>query len=140
MPRHWTDSTIAVEAVMATFTLNVRPRSGDEVELPPRTNKRVGDQLLLVRRPLVDPQTNIEVGSFNARLTVMEVPAGDVLFSGNADHEVPGGVISTQGSFNASDTTSVFAIVGGSGTYALARGTLTLTLVGGIEQFTYDWS
>jgi hypothetical protein len=68
---------------MATFTLNVRPRQGDEIEVPVRPVKRPGDQLLLVRRPLVDPQTNNQVGSFNARLTFMEVLAGDVLFSGN---------------------------------------------------------
>lgn len=126
---------------MATFTLNVRPRPGDEVEVPRRTNKRPGDQLLLVERPLVDPQTNNQVGSFSARLTFMDIsPAGDVLFSGNADHQVPGGKISTQGSFRSNETTSVFAIVGGTDTYALARGTLTLTLVGSTEQFTYDWS
>jgi hypothetical protein len=125
---------------MATFTLNVRPRQGDEIEVPVRPVKRPGDQLLLVRRPLVDPQTNNQVGSFNARLTFMEVLAGDVLFSGNADHQVPGGEICTQGSFLASDTTSVFAIVGGTGTYALARGTLTVQVVGSTEQFTYDWS
>jgi hypothetical protein len=124
---------------MPTITLNVRPKQGDEVFLgADPNNPSPGDQILLVERELVNPQTNVKVGSFNSRLTFMKT-TGVLLFSGNADHELQGGVICTQGSFRSTDTQSVFAIVGGTGTYARARGTLTLQIVGTTERFTYDW-
>jgi hypothetical protein len=46
------------------------------------------------------------------------------------------GVISVQGSWRDSETKPVFAIIGGTGDYAKARGTVTCEAA--IPQFTYD--
>jgi hypothetical protein len=59
----------------------------------------------------------------------MELPAnGDKLHFGNADHCLDHtkkkGVISVQGSWRDSDIKPVFAIIGGTGDYRKARGTV----------------
>jgi hypothetical protein len=71
----------------------------------------------------------------------MELPAnGDPLKFGNADHRLDHtkkkGVISVQGSWRDSDKTPVCAIIGGTGDYRKARGTVTYELA--VPQFTYD--
>ena len=76
---------------MPKFTLLVNP-------LPPGDEKKVqanhgqwapGDQLLLIERQLLDPQTQIQVGRLIARLTFMKVlPNNNALVLGNADHHL----------------------------------------------------
>jgi Dirigent-like protein len=130
-----------VEATMATLTLiggsppNYVPvRAHPPAEAP-------GDGFLLVERPLINPKTSQQVGRLIARVTWMDLPAsGDTLYFGNADHHLDRtkkkGVISVQGSWRESETKSVFAIIGGTGDYKFARGTVTYVHL--ITQFTYD--
>jgi hypothetical protein len=125
---------------MVKFTLIIGKAPGDEFFVGAnQNNPKPGEELLLIERPLLDPNTNNRVCSFNARLKVMRNSGGVLLFSNNADNELAGGVISTQGPLRANQATNVFAIVGGTGQYAKARGTVTLQdLPGGKEQVTFD--
>jgi hypothetical protein len=65
----------------------------------------------------------------------MRIKNGVVLFAGNADHLLDGeGVIAVQGSFKSNDpanqaTYPVFSIIGGTGTYELAQGTITYSFL-----------
>jgi hypothetical protein len=61
-----------------------------------------------------------------------------VLFSNNADNELQGGVISTQGLLWTDAAQNVFAIVGGTGQFDRARGRVTVQSVGRVEQVTFD--
>ena len=102
-----------------------------------------GDHLLVVERELLDPGTHQKVATITAVLTFMEViPPDDALVLGIAEHHLSNkvrppakeGVISVQGSFRFSDQGPlVFSIVGGTGGYRNARGTVTL----GADEFTY---
>ena len=71
----------------------------------------------------------------------MDLPAtGKRLNFGNADHHLDHtkkkGMISVQGSWRDIETKPVFAIIGGTGAYKHARGTVTYHPA--ISQFTYD--
>jgi hypothetical protein len=98
-----------------------------------------GDHLLIVERELL--YKGKKVGSISAVLTFMEVfPPDDAVVLGIAEHHLSNkgpakeGVISVQGSFRFSDQRDlVFSIVGGTGSYRNARGTVTL----GQHGFTY---
>lgn len=109
------------------FTLIIGKRQNDEVFVGANKKKpRAGDELLFIERPLLDPNIgNLQVGSFNARLKVMQNSGGVVLFLNNADNELQGGVISTQGPLRTNAAQNVFAIVGGTGQFDRARGTVT---------------
>jgi hypothetical protein len=137
---------------MPKFTLILQdPPPGEYKPLlanPP--NYTPGDQLLLVELPLLDLATRNPVGRLIARLTVMKTfpkngpvgpgePNNVPLVLGNADHHLPGGIISAQGSWRFGDTKRVFAIIGGTVKYEAARGTITPQDVNNEEQFTYDW-
>jgi Dirigent-like protein len=124
---------------MATFTRIIGQRQNDEVFVGANKNKpRAGDEILFIERPLLDPSNNQQVGSFNARLKVMQNSGGVILLSNNADNELQGGVISTQGPLRTNAAQNVFAIVGGTGQYDQARGTVTVQTVGGKEQVTFN--
>jgi hypothetical protein len=56
----------------------------------------------------------------------------------NVKHRAQAGVISVQGSIQFSQDIRVFSIVGGTGHYSHARGTVTLDASGEPETFTYD--
>ena len=99
------------------------------------------------RAALLDPQTQIPVGRLIARLTFMKVlPHNNALVLGNADHHLDvgnyanaAGMISAQGSWRWSDPQPIFAIIGGTGRYEAARGTVTMQSINNKEQFTYNW-
>jgi hypothetical protein len=130
-----------MEASMAKFTLLIGSAPGDELFLGVNVkNPQPGEELLFIERPLLDPNNNKQVGSFNARLKVMKNSGGAVLFSNNADNELQGAMISTQGPLRTNQAKNVLAIVGGTGQYDKARGTATLQTVGGKEQVTFDLS
>jgi hypothetical protein len=104
-----------------------------------------GDRFLIIERPLIDPNANKQVGTLIARLTFMQVStAGQVLLLfGNAEHRLDQtpkkGVISVQGSWRTNDNPRVFSIIGGTGDYDTARGSVTFTtLSGGTEEITYN--
>ena len=59
-----------------------------------------------------------------------------MLYFGNANHHLDDGVISVQGHWLETETKPVFPIIGGTGDYKLARGTVTYETA--IPQFTYD--
>jgi allene oxide cyclase len=96
--------------------------------------------MLLIDRPLYDPKTGRQVGTSVAEGTFIRVfPDGDVLFAFNATNKLEGGELSTQGAFRFSEVESTFAIVGGTGAFARARGTVTLrTVDANTMQFTFN--
>jgi hypothetical protein len=141
--RHWTKSTTVHsggqhDAVHAGHRLG----PGDEFFVGANKKKpKPGEELLFIEKPLLDPITNVRVGSFNARLKVMKNSGGAVLFSNNADNELQGrGVISTQGPLRTNQAKNVFAIVGGTRQFDKARGTVTVQTVNNKEQVTFDLS
>jgi hypothetical protein len=126
---------------MPQFTLNEADITGHV--FGPNNPKR-GDLRLIVERGLLDPTTGQKVGTITSVLTYMEVISRDDVFVlGIAEHHLNDnvkppareGVISVQGSFRFLQTDDpVFSIVGGTGGYRNARGTVTL----GEDKFTYD--
>jgi hypothetical protein len=104
--------------------------------------RQPGDRFLLREIPLIDPNTNQQVGRLIARVTYMLVSStGDpLLYFGNADHHLEGtrekGVISLQGSWLETESDPVFPIIGGTGDHERARGTVTYHRAS--SRFTYD--
>jgi hypothetical protein len=128
---------------MQSFSLIVGAAPNDVIEVQKNRSKPApGDQLLLLERPLLVPNTNQQFGNLLARITYMRILAGgDVFVLGNAEHRLNDGVISVQGSFRFNDTQAVFSIIGGTQRYLAARGTVTWdNPPGGPEKFTYDWN
>src|SRR4051794_25429138 len=134
-----------------TFTLNAGDTTGHVFDVKRKRHglPQRGDQLLVVERELKDPATGKRVGILLGHLTYMQVlcrddTVDDALLLGVAEHRLNGGVIpavkagviSVQGSFRFSDEKPVFSIVGGTGAYEKARGTVTRRNVP--EAFTYD--
>jgi hypothetical protein len=118
--------------------------------------RALGDQnspgdLLLIHRTLFQPSAQAgqllgpEAGTLIARLVVMRIlppspPNTEpvLLYAGNADHNLAGGMISGQGSYRSDDVSAVFSIIGGTGTYELAQGTITLEFLPSKKgRFTY---
>jgi hypothetical protein len=122
---------------MAKFTLTEQPAPGDSTFVPPDPpmgtplQRSVGDQLLIIDRPLLDKNGN-QRGSFVLHGTLFRifsnVPNLDVLLSFQASNTITGkGVINTQGviRFSAIPGGVTFAIVGGTGKFKKAHGTVT---------------
>jgi len=103
----------------------------------------VGD-VLLGDRPLRDPATGNQVGTLTFRGTVIRAfPNGDQLFGVNAEHRLKlrNGTFAVQDSFLFSSAQSTGAIVGGTGTFDKARGTVTRTVIDdNTVEFTYDYT
>lgn len=128
---------------MQSFSLIVGAAPNDVIEVQKNRSKPApGDQLLLLERPLLVPNTNQQFGNLLARITYMRIlTGGDVFVLGNAEHRLNDGVISVQRSFRFNDTQAVFSIIGGTQRYLAARGTVTWdNPPGGPEKFTYDWN
>ena len=105
------------------------------------TGSSAGD-LLLIDRPLLDPNTGRTVGTLVVRGTLIRVfDGGDVLLSVDANNILKDCVISTQPAFRFSEIQRgvTVAITGGTGAFARARGTVTLNAVDSdTTKFTYD--
>jgi hypothetical protein len=125
---------------MPTFTLVIGSALGgfQEVLARPSKGRKLGDGFLLIEQPLIDPKTNKQVGTLIASVKYMRLShSGDpLLYFGNANHHLDDGVISVQGHWLETETKPVFPIIGGTGDYKLARGTVTYETA--IPQFTYD--
>jgi hypothetical protein len=125
---------------MPTFKLSIGAALGgfQEVLARPSKGRRPGDGFLLIDQPLIDPKTNKQVGRLIARVTYMRLSnSGDpLLYFGNADHHLDDGVISVQGHWLETEKKHVFSIIGGTGDYKLARGTVTYKPA--VPQFRYD--
>jgi hypothetical protein len=130
---------------VATFTLIEQMVPGDSTFVPPDPpggpplQRSVGDQLIIIDRPLLDKNGN-QRGSFvlhGALIRIFSnVPNLDALLSFQASNTITGrGVINTQGVLRFSQIASgvTFAIVGGTGDFKKARGTVTNKA----GQFTY---
>jgi hypothetical protein len=142
-----------VEAgVPTTFQLLEDYTQGYEQRIGASGNQTSPGDLRLIDRPLFEPPAQAgqllgpQAGTLIARLTVMRIlpptpPNTEpvFLYAGNADHNLASGVISGQGSFRSDDASAVFSIIGGTGTYELAQGTITLEfLPSNTGRFTYD--
>jgi hypothetical protein len=142
-----------VEAgVATTFQLLEDYAQDYEQRIRAYGNQNSPGDLLLIDRPLFELPAQAgqllgpQAGTLIARLTVIRIlpptpPNTEpvILYAGNADHNLAAGVISGQGSFRSDDASAVFSIIGGTGTYALAQGTITLEfLPSNTGRFTYD--
>jgi hypothetical protein len=135
-----------VEAgVPTTFQLLEDYTQGYEQRIGASGNQTSPGDLRLIDRPLFEPPAQAgqllgpQAGTLIARLTVMRIFPPVFLYAGNADHNLAAGVISGQGSFRSDDASAVFSIIGGTGTYELAQGTITLEfLPSNTGRFTYD--
>jgi hypothetical protein len=137
---------------MSKFTLTEIPAPGatptdppaDQTFVPPesavlpRRQKSVGDQMIILDRVLVDKNGH-QVGSFVLHGTLLQIfvnePNLDALMSFQASNTFAEGVINTQGVVRFRDfaTGVTFAIVGGTGEFKKARGTVTVKT----PEFTY---
>jgi hypothetical protein len=129
---------------MPKFTLNAGDPAG---HVFPPVNPVPGAHLLVVERELLDPTTDQTVGTLLGAFTFMKIiPPDDALVLGIVQHHLnasvkppaQAGVISVQGSIRFSQDLRVFSIVGGTGHYRDARGTVTLEVSGRQEKFHYD--
>jgi hypothetical protein len=122
---------------MATFTLFEQAVPGDATFVPPDPlmgpplQRSVGDQLIIIDRPLLD-KNGTPRGSFVLHGTLVRissnVPNLDALLSFQASNTITGkGVINTQGVIRFSQIPGgvTFAIVGGTGDFKKAHGTVT---------------
>jgi hypothetical protein len=138
--------------VATTFQLLEDYTQGYEQRIRAHGNQASPGDLRLIDRPLFQPPApqadqllGPQAGTLIARLTVMRIfpPTSPntepvLLYAGNADHNLVAGVISGQGSFRSDDASAVFSIIGGTGTYELAQGTITLDfLPSNTGRFTY---
>jgi hypothetical protein len=125
---------------MQQFTLFEQPAAGDQEEFLANPLKRSrGDRLVISERVLVDRNGN-QRGSFVLIGTYVKIfpglPNDDVLMSFQASNRITGrGVINTQGAIRFSElaTGVTFAIVGGTGEFKKARGTVRVKS----PRFTY---
>jgi hypothetical protein len=139
--------------VATTFQLLEDYAQGYEQRIPASGNQSSPGDLVLIDRPLFQPPAQAgqllgpQAGTLIARLTVMRIfpptpPNTEpvLLYAGNAEHILTAsGVISGQGSFRSDDASAVFSIIGGTGTYELAQGTITLDyLPSNRGRLTYD--
>jgi hypothetical protein len=122
---------------MATFTLFEQAVPGDATFVPPDPlmgpplQRSVGDQPIIIDRPLLD-KNGTPRGSFVLHGTLVRifanVPNLDALLSFQASNTITGkGVINTQGVIRFSQIPGgvTFAIVGGTGDFKKAHGTVT---------------
>jgi hypothetical protein len=127
---------------MAKLTLIESPGTG--VEIPdPSTNppRNPGDQILIIDRRLVDKQGNLR-GSFTFRGVITKrFTANDLEVAFDATNKLDKGVINAQGVVRFTDFASAngvtWAIVGGTGKYKKARGTVTGKFVAPDTLFTF---
>ena len=114
---------------MVTFKLIEKPAPGDQIKVPANTPVTEGDQILIINRMLVDNNGN-QKGTFVVRGTIVQVlPPTDALMSFEGTNNIFNkGVINTQGAVKFSDLAAgvAFAIVGGTGKFKKARGTVTV--------------
>jgi hypothetical protein len=119
---------------MARFTLIEQPVTGDEVPPPnPPPPRNPGDDLLIIERVLVD-RNGKDRGRLSVRGTILrEFGPNDALWSFQGNINIlKKGVINTQGVFRFPDIANgvTFAIVGGTGKFSKAHGTVTARRVG----------
>jgi hypothetical protein len=116
---------------MARFTLIEQQVAGDETPAPttPAHQWNQGEHWLIIQRPMVN-RNGIRRGTFSVVGHVLRVfPNNDPLMSVNGTNRITGrGDISTQGLFRFSDFVNpvTISIVGGTGDFKKARGTVTL--------------
>jgi hypothetical protein len=137
--------------VATTFQLLEDYAQDYEQRIRAHGNQTSPGDLLLIHRTLFQPPAQAgqllgpQAGTLIARLTVMRIfpptpPNTEpvLLYAGNADHNLAGGMISGQGSYRSDDVSAVFSILGGTGTYELAQGTITLEFLPSKKgRFTY---
>jgi hypothetical protein len=127
---------------MAKFTLIERELPDDSTFIPPDPpapaqplNRNPGEQLFIINRLLVDRRGR-QRGTFVLHGTIVQVfsqpPSLDFLMSFQASNRLRGkGVINTQGVVRTGDFPNgvTFAIVGGTGEFKRAQGTVTVQRV-----------
>jgi hypothetical protein len=121
---------------MATFKFKEMPAPGDQIKVPASTPVTEGDQILIINRVLVD-KTGNQRGAFVLRGAIVKVLSViDALMSFEGNNNIfKKGVINTQGvvRFSQLATGVTFAIVGGTGKFRKAHGTVTVKT----PEFTY---
>jgi hypothetical protein len=127
---------------MATFTLRVRPGTGVDISDPDANPSDVpGATFGFVDRLLEDRHGNLR-GTLTFRgMITKNLAANDLEVAFDATNKLDKGVINTQGVIRFNDLGSAngvtFAIVGGTGKYKKARGTVTGKVVASDLFFTF---
>jgi hypothetical protein len=127
-----------------TFRLIEHPSQGFDQRIRAHGNQQSPGDVLLAEKPLFDPVSGAQRGSFVFRGTVIQVFGNDALVSFEASNMLTGqGVINTQGAIRFSDIGSAngatFAIVGGTNQYRDARGTVTAKTTGAdTTEYTFN--
>lgn len=118
---------------MAKFKLFESPVPGDEIPDPATNPPRdPGDDLLIIERPLVD-RNGRQRGTMTVRGTILRnLGNKNALWALQSHYKLQKGVINTQSvfRFNDLDNGVTFAIVGGTGKFKKAHGTVTPRRVG----------
>jgi hypothetical protein len=129
---------------MAKFKLYVRPGTGVETPDPnatPPPPDNPGDILLVVDRLLEDKHGNLRGTLVFRGVIIKKLAKDDLVVAFDATNTLNKGVINTQGVIRFNDLGSpngvTFAIVGGTGKYKKARGSVTGKLVNSIPRFTF---
>jgi hypothetical protein len=110
--------------------------AGRSDKVPPNTPLAAGDQIFIINRVLVDKKGN-QKGTFVLHGTIVQVlsPADALMSFQGSNNIFNKGLINTQGVVKFSDLAAgvTFAIVGGTGKFKNARGTVTVKT----PMFTY---
>jgi hypothetical protein len=123
-----------------TFTLIAREATTQRAFVDLNEPGTTPGDLFTERTALYDAKTGREVGTAFGRGIFIDIENNDPLFGFNATNKLEGGEIDTQGAARESEFDAGFtaAIIGGTGAFARARGTVTIRAIGDTVQFTYN--
>jgi hypothetical protein len=120
-------ATPASTAAAKRITL-LSPPGGKTTEVIPGKNgpKAVGDEFITTGAPLVQPVTKAHVGHVDSIVVI----ASDTFDHLSITAHIGSGTLEASGEFRDSGGASVVAVTGGTGSFAGAQGTLTITELG----------
>jgi hypothetical protein len=119
--------TPASTAAAKRITL-LSPPGGKTTEVIPGKNgpKAVGDEFITTGSPLVRPAAKVHVGRMDAIVVIASHAFDHISLTAH----IGSGTLEASGEFRDAGGASVIAITGGTGPYAGAHGTLTITELG----------
>jgi len=117
--------------------VDLAPKSPSRDPRSPRFRLSTGD-MLYVRSPIIDRARGKRIGTAFSQFTVVKgTTFATAVFRGHGAFRLHDGQIAADGVFAVAKATKTVAVLGGTGAYEGARGTLTFTDVEGGSQDTF---